>query len=106
MIVMGIYVQKKKEMAIKQKISIIAHRGLSSLYPENTIISFKKALELDVDMIELDVHGVEMSIEELGAYRERYEGRMRKYTSGSKRWRKHQRRVARAYKEIVKRQTK
>jgi len=35
---------------------IVAHRGLSSLYPENTLISFKKAVELGVDMIELDVH--------------------------------------------------
>ncbi|RKY76892.1 glycerophosphodiester phosphodiesterase [candidate division KSB1 bacterium] len=35
---------------------IVAHRGMSSLYPENTLVSFKKALELGVDMIELDVH--------------------------------------------------
>ena len=35
---------------------IVAHRGLSSLYPENTLISFKEAVRLGVDMIELDVH--------------------------------------------------
>ena len=35
---------------------IVAHRGISSLYPENTLISFKKAVELGVDMIELDIH--------------------------------------------------
>ncbi len=35
---------------------IIAHRGLSALYPENTMIAFRKALELPVDAIEFDVH--------------------------------------------------
>ena len=34
---------------------IIAHRGLSSLYPENTLVAFRKAIELGVDFIELDV---------------------------------------------------
>ena len=34
---------------------VIAHRGASGLEPENTIRSFKKAQELGVDMIELDV---------------------------------------------------
>jgi glycerophosphoryl diester phosphodiesterase len=34
---------------------IIAHRGYSSRYPENTLIAFEKALESDVQMIELDV---------------------------------------------------
>ncbi len=33
----------------------IAHRGFSGKYPENTILSFQKALELGVDAIELDV---------------------------------------------------
>lgn len=34
---------------------IVAHRGASSLEPENTIRSFKKAEEIGADMIELDV---------------------------------------------------
>lgn len=34
---------------------IIGHRGAAGLAPENTMESFKKAYELDVDMIELDV---------------------------------------------------
>ena len=34
---------------------IIAHRGASSLARENTIESFKKAIEIGVDMIEFDV---------------------------------------------------
>lgn len=35
---------------------IIAHRGFSGLYPENTMLAFQKAVELGVDGIELDVH--------------------------------------------------
>lgn len=35
---------------------IFAHRGASGDYPENTILAFKKALEIGVDGIELDVH--------------------------------------------------
>ncbi|MBY6877619.1 glycerophosphodiester phosphodiesterase [Clostridium botulinum] len=34
----------------------IAHRGASSLAPENTLESFKKAIELKCDGIELDIH--------------------------------------------------
>lgn len=34
---------------------IIAHRGASAYYPENTIIAFKKAVTLGAEMIELDV---------------------------------------------------
>ena len=33
---------------------IIAHRGLSQDYPENTWLAFERAVELGVDMIELD----------------------------------------------------
>jgi len=38
------------------KILKIAHRGASGYEPENTLISFAKALEMGVDGIELDVH--------------------------------------------------
>ena len=34
----------------------IGHRGASGYKPENTLASFEKAIELGVDMIELDVH--------------------------------------------------
>ena len=34
----------------------IGHRGAKGHVPENTLASFQKALELGVDMIELDVH--------------------------------------------------
>lgn len=33
----------------------IGHRGASGQYPENTMLSFERALDLDVDMVELDV---------------------------------------------------
>ncbi len=35
---------------------IIAHRGLSGFYPENTMLAFKKCLSLDIYGVELDVH--------------------------------------------------
>lgn len=38
-----------------KEFDIIAHKGASGLAPENTLASFKKALELGVDQIELDV---------------------------------------------------
>ena len=34
---------------------VIAHRGLSGLAPENTMAAFRRALDIGVDMIELDV---------------------------------------------------
>jgi glycerophosphoryl diester phosphodiesterase len=36
--------------------SIIAHRGASTEAPENTLSAFKRAIQLGVDFIELDVH--------------------------------------------------
>lgn len=35
---------------------VAGHRGMKACYPENTMLSFRKALELGVDMIEMDVH--------------------------------------------------
>ena len=35
---------------------IVAHRGLSARYPENTLLAFEKALELPIDAIEFDLH--------------------------------------------------
>ena len=40
----------------KPKVKIIAHRGASGLAPENTIAAINKALEYNVDRIEIDVH--------------------------------------------------
>ena len=38
-----------------KKILVEGHRGYCAKYPENTLISFEKAMELDVDAIEFDV---------------------------------------------------
>lgn len=35
---------------------LAAHRGYSQVYPENTLLAMEKALELDIDMVEMDLH--------------------------------------------------
>ena len=35
---------------------VVGHRGWPLVYPENTLVGFKAALELGVDALELDVH--------------------------------------------------
>ena len=35
---------------------VIAHRGDSKNYPENTIPAFRSAVEMDIDVIETDIH--------------------------------------------------
>jgi glycerophosphoryl diester phosphodiesterase len=35
---------------------VYGHRGASAEYPENTLAAFRRALELDIEGIELDVH--------------------------------------------------
>ena len=37
-------------------VKVVAHRGFSGKYPENTEIAFREAIELGVEMIEFDVH--------------------------------------------------
>ncbi len=37
-------------------LQVIGHRGASSETPENTLASFRRALEIGVDAVELDVH--------------------------------------------------
>jgi glycerophosphoryl diester phosphodiesterase len=39
-----------------KSIQVVAHRGFSGEYPENTAIAFEEALKLEVDMIEFDIH--------------------------------------------------
>ena len=43
-------------MEAKPSVLIIAHRGFSSRYPENTLPAIRAALKLGVDMVEIDVH--------------------------------------------------
>ena len=38
------------------RIGVTAHRGCKGYIPENTLISFKEALDLKVDVLEYDVH--------------------------------------------------
>lgn len=40
----------------RNAIPVAAHRGNSRYYPENTLVAFRSALELDVDMLEIDLH--------------------------------------------------
>ena len=40
----------------RENIMIVGHRGIRNLYPENTLVSFRAALELRLDLIEFDVH--------------------------------------------------
>ncbi|MEM2842428.1 MAG: glycerophosphodiester phosphodiesterase family protein [Candidatus Bathyarchaeia archaeon] len=44
-----------EKLNLKEKI-VIAHRGASGYAPENTLISFLKAIELKADAVECDVH--------------------------------------------------
>ena len=41
----------------------IGHRGAAGHAPENTLASFRKAIELGVDMIELDVQATADGVE-------------------------------------------
>lgn len=41
---------------MKYSILRLAHRGFSGLYPENTILAFKKAIDSGVDFLEMDLH--------------------------------------------------
>lgn len=47
--------QAAEEIQQEKKINIIAHRGYSSLFPENTLAAFRGACEIGVDYVELDV---------------------------------------------------
>lgn len=40
---------------IKDGFNIVGHRGFSSVYPQNTISAFLRAIDIGVDMVELDV---------------------------------------------------
>ena len=40
----------------ERNIMLVGHRGIRALYPENTILSFRKAVEMRFDLIEFDVH--------------------------------------------------
>ncbi len=41
--------------ALAGNLNVIGHRGAAGLLPENTMAGFKKAMEIGVDTIELDI---------------------------------------------------
>lgn len=41
---------------MRNRFIVSGHRGYSHKYPENTLLSFQEAIELGVDMLELDLH--------------------------------------------------
>ncbi|MEN8142989.1 MAG: glycerophosphodiester phosphodiesterase family protein, partial [Thermodesulfobacteriota bacterium] len=43
---------------MEKKLLVIAHRGAMGYEPENTLASFRKALDLGADAIELDVYSL------------------------------------------------
>ena len=40
---------------VMSKVTLSAHRGYRSKFPENTMLAFREALKLDIDSIEMDV---------------------------------------------------
>lgn len=40
----------------QRKVTILGHRGAKAIAPENTLAAFETAIEIGVDMLELDVH--------------------------------------------------
>ena len=47
---------RKDYISMENKVTLTAHRGWRAKYPENTMLGFRKALELDIDGVEMDVH--------------------------------------------------
>jgi glycerophosphoryl diester phosphodiesterase len=45
-----------KPFAHQGGVVLLAHRGFSSRYPENTMLAFEKAAELPIDGLEMDIH--------------------------------------------------
>ena len=41
---------------MKYQVNIVAHRGASGAFPENTLSAFREAIRLNVESIEFDVH--------------------------------------------------
>ena len=46
----------RKDTKMDKKVTLTAHRGWRGKYPENTMLGFRKALTLDIDSVEMDVH--------------------------------------------------
>ena len=44
-----------REVVKKQRLLVAGHRGYMAKYPENTLLSIQKGIELGVDMVEIDI---------------------------------------------------
>ena len=44
------------KLSYRNAIAVAAHRGNSKYYPENTLAAFRSAIELNMDMVEIDLH--------------------------------------------------
>ena len=75
------YASKELERLKDTKFTIIAHKGASGLAPENTISAFKKALEIGVDIIELDVRHTKD--EQIVVFHDQFIDRLARDSSGS-----------------------
>ena len=45
-----------KRLENRAEVIVAGHRGMKAFYPENTLLSFQKALDLKVDMLEIDLN--------------------------------------------------
>lgn len=50
------YIRDRKKVFGGKPFWVIAHRGFSGRFPENTMLAFEEAAKLPIDCIELDVH--------------------------------------------------
>lgn len=50
-------VELRELYADPNHVVVTAHRGFSGRYPENTLLAFRKAIDLGVDLIEFDLRG-------------------------------------------------
>ena len=48
--------QVSMKLPYKNKIPVAAHRGNAKYFPENTMVSFRSAVSLNPDMVEIDLH--------------------------------------------------
>jgi len=76
-----VFASTSMERLAGKDFTVIAHKGASGLAPENTMAAFKKALELKVDQIEMDVRHT--SDEEIIVFHDQRLDRIARDTLGS-----------------------
>src|SRR5262245_27586832 len=48
--------KEKRKLFQDNRFWVVAHRGYSGKYPENTLAAFEAAVKLPIDALEMDVH--------------------------------------------------